>query len=309
MSTLRIHERDAIHFVTNRTEHQLFLLLPTKAINELVLQWLARAREEKGRGIEIFAFVVLSNHFHLLLRDTKGELAAFMDYFQGCLATAVNRHWGREGTFWQRRYDDEVVKGNAEFWNRYAYLLANPVKSGLVGVPSHWRGVSSLSYLLDHKPVEVKGLRWGDYNEARRWNKNVKKEDFECTWSFALTPPPEFEKKPHAKLVAFVTELLQSACAKYRADRMWKAPLGMQRVLQQSPFSSPKKVEKKPRQRFFCLDKGRLDALENAYRAFVDSYRGCMDAWRKCRRHPGRAAQIEWPRWSYPPGYLVPVGF
>ena len=45
MSTLRIHEKDAIHFVTNRTEHQMFLLLPTKAVNKLVLQWLARAKE------------------------------------------------------------------------------------------------------------------------------------------------------------------------------------------------------------------------------------------------------------------------
>jgi hypothetical protein len=169
--------------------------------------------------------------------------------------------------------------------------------------------VSSLSYLLDHKPVVVKGLRWGDYNEARRWKKNVKKEDFECTWTFALSPPPGFEKKPHSRLVEFVTQLLRSACAKYRADRMGKAPLGMPRVLAQTPLSSPKKVEKKPRQRFFCLDKGRLDELEEAYRAFVDYYRSCMGAWRRCRKHPGRAVKIEWPRWSYPPGYLVPVGF
>ena len=90
MSFIRFHQQDAIHFVTNRIEHQMFLLLPTKQVNELILYWLARARVEYGDGIDIFGFIFLSNHFHILLRDTSGNLASFMNYFQGNLGAAVN---------------------------------------------------------------------------------------------------------------------------------------------------------------------------------------------------------------------------
>jgi len=309
VSFIRFHQQDAIHFVTNRIEHQMFLLLPTKKVNELILYWLARARVEYGDGIDIFGFIFLSNHFHILLRDTSGNLASFMNYFQGNLGAAVNAHWGRKGTFWQDSYHDLIVHGENEFWNRYAYTLANPVKSGLVGTPSQWRGISALPYLLENKPIHVKGLLKSRYNESRRFKKNVQRENFERTWTFHLAPPPGFEKKPHNRLVEFTRQLLQSACAKYRRDRAWKAPLGMQRVLRQHPLSHPSKVEKKPRTRFFCLDRAKLESLEESYRAFADHYRECVLALRRCGRRVGQAMRLEWPVWSYPPCHLWPVGF
>ena len=67
----------------------------------------------------------LSNHFHLLCRDTKGTLAAFMCYFQSNVAKAINKVLGRKGTFWSREYDDVLVPKEADFWDRYAYILGN----------------------------------------------------------------------------------------------------------------------------------------------------------------------------------------
>ncbi len=66
MSTVRMHEKNAVHFVTNRCEHEMFLLLPTKEVNSIVMEWFIKAMAIYGNGLEIYAFCFLSNHFHVL---------------------------------------------------------------------------------------------------------------------------------------------------------------------------------------------------------------------------------------------------
>ena len=82
MSANRMHFPNTFHFITNRTENELFLLLPTETITKIIQCWFARALCRFGEGLEIYAFIFLSNHFHLLVNDTKGTLAAFMCYFR-----------------------------------------------------------------------------------------------------------------------------------------------------------------------------------------------------------------------------------
>ena len=112
------------------------------------MYWLARAMLKYGSGIEIFAFAFLSNHFHILLKDTLGQLAQFMCYFEGNVARAVNRELGRHGKFWGRAYDDMIVDGEEEFWDRWLYTTCNAVKAGLVEKAEHWEGATSIPMCL-----------------------------------------------------------------------------------------------------------------------------------------------------------------
>ena len=52
--------------VTARTLHGRFLLRPSPEVNDIILGALGRAQARYG--VELYAFVFLSNHFHLLLR-------------------------------------------------------------------------------------------------------------------------------------------------------------------------------------------------------------------------------------------------
>ena len=52
--------------------------------------WLGRALK-RYPGIELYAAVQMSNHFHFVLKDTASELALFMGYFEANLAKAINR--------------------------------------------------------------------------------------------------------------------------------------------------------------------------------------------------------------------------
>lgn len=177
------------------SQHEMFFMLPTKEINGFIRYLLAKAKDTYGKNIELYAFIFMSNHFHFLLKDPEGELPRFMSYFQGNLAREINRHIGRKGKFWSREYHDLILDtdpiietvGSADvFWDRYCYTTLNAVKSGLVDTGSQWGGVSSLSHAFDNSPVVGTGLNRTAYGEKKRHNKNVNKEDFMETFSFAL---------------------------------------------------------------------------------------------------------------------------
>ena len=321
MGFLRIYERDSIHFVTNRCEHEMFFLLPTETINHLITFWLAKAKNEAGSNIEIYAFIFLANHFHIILKDPDGQLPAFMCYFQGNLARAVNLEHHRSGHFWQGKYDDVIVDGEDEFWNRYAYVVGNAVKAGLTATPWQWQGVCSLSLALKDQPVEVTGLKVSEYNEARRFNRKVDKKDFQETHTFALTIPPMLENKTAEERETFIRQLVAGACKKYKQDRLNKPALGMKKILSQTPFDRPRKPAKRPRFKFFSLCKERQKELEDKYRTFVDAYKLCVhqlieyfksyrrkkddeSAWVKFAQ---KAPAIDWPEGSYPPTSHTPV--
>jgi len=194
MSSGRMHESGTIHLVTNRCEQGQFLMLPKKEIVEIIQYWFARAMEKYGSGLEIFAFIILSNHFHLLLRDTGGQLAQFMCYFQGNVAKEINLALGRKGAhFWQGHYDDQIIEGERTLWNKYFYVLANAVKSSLVYRAVEWKGWSSLSMLLSGKSFSISRLNRTKYHNASRGKTKPSKKDFIETFSFDLAPLPMIE--------------------------------------------------------------------------------------------------------------------
>ena len=126
---MRLHNPDIVWFVTNRCHQERLLLLPRPAVNRLIGAWLAKSLVEHGDGIELYAFAFLSNHFHMLLRDPKGQLPEFMWYFQVNLAKSVNEALGRRGHFFSREYDAAPVLTDEDFDAPVSYThLTLPTK-------------------------------------------------------------------------------------------------------------------------------------------------------------------------------------
>jgi len=322
MRFIRWHQREFVHFVTNRCEHEMFFLVPTAKCNSLIRFWLARAKQKYGRHIEIYAFVFLSNHFHILLRDPCGELAEFMGYFTGNLAKAVNRVIGRKGTFWAREYDDVIVDGENEFWNRYVYTVCNPVKSGLVKSPDRWGGVSSYSHCLNDTSIVGIGFNQTTLGNAARFGRKVDRKEHEETWVFELAIPPMLEGKTQTQRRNFLDHLLCVGAEDMRCRREGATFLGMSAVLAQSPFDRPGKPAARPRFKFMSFCKVRLKELDEIYRTFVARYRESRQqlityAMKTMKRggtrraiamHHAKAPTIWWPSGCFLPTVHRPLG-
>jgi putative transposase len=88
-------------------------------------------------GIELHAYVLMSNHVHLLLtpRDT-GAVSRFMQTFARNFAGLFNGRHGRTGTLWEGRYKSCLVDSENYVLTCYRYIELNPVRAWMVDDPA-----------------------------------------------------------------------------------------------------------------------------------------------------------------------------
>jgi putative transposase len=91
----------------------------------------------------LFAWVVMANHVHVLLRPRVPLSKALMNVKSGT-ARAANVLLGRTGQhFWQDESFDHWVRSDAERDAIIRYIHNNPVTAGLVERPEEWRWSSA----------------------------------------------------------------------------------------------------------------------------------------------------------------------
>lgn len=82
--------------------------------------------------LNCFAWVLIPNHFHLLLRTGPIPLATFMRRLMTSYATYYNRLYNRSGHLFQNRYKSFVCEEDPYFLELVRYIHLNPLRSGLV---------------------------------------------------------------------------------------------------------------------------------------------------------------------------------
>lgn len=81
--------------------------------------------------IEILSFVLMPNHFHLLVRDPKMQISRAMGDFMRETAKEVNRRSRRQNQLWGRRYSATLIRDLDHFFACYKYIYQNPLRAGL----------------------------------------------------------------------------------------------------------------------------------------------------------------------------------
>jgi len=81
----------------------------------------------------LWAAVVMPDHVHLLLRPNLGvALARVMKGIKGVSAKRVNDLRQTRGPLWQDESYDRIMRDADEALEKAEYLLANPVRAGMV---------------------------------------------------------------------------------------------------------------------------------------------------------------------------------
>ena len=95
------------------------------------------------RRYELFAFCIMPNHVHLMIRPLiKNEkpfpLQQIMYDHKHFTAIEANKLLKRKGNFWQDEHYDHYIRNENEFFNILNYIYLNPVKANLVENPDEW---------------------------------------------------------------------------------------------------------------------------------------------------------------------------
>ena len=82
-------------------------------------------------GFELFAWCLMGNHVHLLIRPGREPLSLVMKRVGCRYGYWFNRKYERVGHLFQDRYRSEAVETDAYFLTALRYILQNPIKAGL----------------------------------------------------------------------------------------------------------------------------------------------------------------------------------
>ena len=140
---LRIQFPDAVYHVMNRggarqttftgdADYQAFL----DTVAEAHRLW----------GIEVFAYCLMGNHYHLCLRTPRGNLSRVMRHVDGIYTQRFNRSHGRDGPLFRGRYKAILVEESEYLAAVIRYIHLNAVDAGIVKMPEDYRWVRHRYY-------------------------------------------------------------------------------------------------------------------------------------------------------------------
>ena len=87
-------------------------------------------------GWQVHAYVLMGNHYHLLLETPEGNLVAGMKWLQGTYTQRHNRRHNVRGHLFQGRYKAVVIESQSPAYFEVAatYIHLNPARAGLLRV-------------------------------------------------------------------------------------------------------------------------------------------------------------------------------
>jgi putative transposase len=120
----------------------------------------------RDTGTGVYAWALLPNHIHILLRSSAYGLPRFMRRLLTGYAIRFNRRHRRWGHLFQNRYKSIVCEEDAYFKELVRYIHLNPLRAGLVsGLPE----LSEYAWCGDGVLLGKRKTNWQDRDFVLGW--------------------------------------------------------------------------------------------------------------------------------------------
>ncbi len=133
---LRIDLPDVLHHVTSRGNERRPIFRSDQD-REAFVQMLADA--VKRFRWSVTAWVLMTNHFHLVLQTPEANLSRGMQWLNGTYADWFNRRHKRSGHLFQGRFKSFIIDKETYFTEVLRYVVLNPVRAKIVARPEEYR--------------------------------------------------------------------------------------------------------------------------------------------------------------------------
>jgi len=105
------------------------------------LHWLGEALKETGCSLH--AYVLMTNHVHLLVTPEQAENVPKLVISLGRrYVQYINATYRRTGTLWDSRYKSSLIQAETYLLACMRYIELNPVRAAMVEDPAHYRWTS-----------------------------------------------------------------------------------------------------------------------------------------------------------------------
>ena len=167
---LRIEFADALFHVTARGVQKA----PIVTDDHDRVRWMEYLKEAVLRfALELYAFVLMDNHFHLFVSTPRANLHKAMQYLNGSYAMYFNVRHERGGHLFERRYRSILIENQGHYTEVSRYVHLNPVRARLAERPEEYPWSSYAGYHWGRMPLSWVNYErvlseFGDGKDARR---------------------------------------------------------------------------------------------------------------------------------------------
>lgn len=97
--------------------------------------------------IEIHAFSLMDNHYHLVVHTPECGLSRAMRHLNGVYTQRANKRWKTDGPIFRGRYKSVLIDSDEYLLELIRYIHLNPVEGGICRRPADHRWTSHFAYL------------------------------------------------------------------------------------------------------------------------------------------------------------------
>ncbi|OPJ64909.1 transposase [Clostridium oryzae] len=139
----RIIYDGAIYHIYQRGNNKEFIFRDSR-IKQFLIETLVKYN--KKFDYEILAYVIMDNHYHLLMKTNKSSISEIMFYVNNVLAKYINNLLNRSGHAFENRYKCKLVDTDGYLIWLLRYIHRNPVKARICKNVEEYKWSSNCYY-------------------------------------------------------------------------------------------------------------------------------------------------------------------
>lgn len=223
---LRLEYEGAFYHVTSRGNERGKIFFAEADYGKF-LTYLAEAKEKYG--FILHGYVLMTNHYHLLIETPRANLGKVMHYLNGSYTNYINIKKNRSGHLFQGRYKAIVVDRDSYLGELSRYIHLNPVRAGFVRKPEDYPYSSYCVYLSgkgDHvisTGMALELVGGGKAQAGKRYRAFV-----EAAMDREMEDPTE---KVYGGMILGGTAFVKETLRKLKEEYLGKAEISHRRVL------------------------------------------------------------------------------
>ncbi|MFT6069351.1 MAG: putative transposase [Bacteriovoracaceae bacterium] len=118
------------YHITSRSNNKDWFYIPTQFVwqyaNELLMEGKTRF------NIQVDAFVLMNNHYHLCIHTPDANIDKFMHFFNKNLGKRISRHANRINRIFGAPYKWNLISNDSYYFNVIKYIYQNPLRARMV---------------------------------------------------------------------------------------------------------------------------------------------------------------------------------
>ncbi|MES2526150.1 MAG: hypothetical protein V4598_03660 [Bdellovibrionota bacterium] len=148
-----VRSNEHYYHLTGRSNNKENFYLPTSRVWEIMIRKLHLLQMEFD--LCIAGFVLMDNHFHLILLTPTGPIDKVMYFFMKDVTKSIQKESGRVNKIFGGRYKGCLIRDQRYLLNAFKYVYRNPVRAKIVERAEEYR-FSTLHFIAYHEPLNLK---------------------------------------------------------------------------------------------------------------------------------------------------------